>query len=332
MLDTSDRTDLPSRMAQINSEACNGTTTSISAGASVTSINQFGDTTYTKMFVGGLAWETQKDTMRHYFEQFGEILEAVVITDKNTGRSKGYGFVTFRDAASARRACIDAAPIIDGRRANCNLAALGLTRPRSPFLQGNRANNRPQICTPFGTTFWAAAAAGTPPHNYWAPTYAQPGSFLYQHGYPYASPAICQYGYPSVSVDNSYPQYNGYSGLTQLYGGSGVLANQGGVYQYSSAYTQPAFTSPYSAPSSYGIHGPQVVHYGPPGVGVVSTVPQQYTGVPMPAIATASTGLVSAQPPVTTLGLMHATHSFAISGPSPQQFKYPVGANEQAVN
>ena len=54
----------------------------------------FGDTTYTKVFVGGLAWETQSDTMRRYFEQFGEILEAVVIADKNTGRSKGYGFVS----------------------------------------------------------------------------------------------------------------------------------------------------------------------------------------------------------------------------------------------
>ncbi|KAF8379922.1 hypothetical protein HHK36_027387 [Tetracentron sinense] len=53
---------------------------------------QFGDTTYTKIFVGGLAWETQRETMRRYFEQFGEIQEAVVITDKNTGRSKGYGF------------------------------------------------------------------------------------------------------------------------------------------------------------------------------------------------------------------------------------------------
>ena len=54
---------------------------------------QFGDTTYTKVFVGGLAWETQKETMKKYFEQFGDILEAVVITDKTTGRSKGYGFV-----------------------------------------------------------------------------------------------------------------------------------------------------------------------------------------------------------------------------------------------
>ena len=54
---------------------------------------QFGDTTFTKVFVGGLASETQKETMKKYFEQFGEILEAAVITDKATGRSKGYGFV-----------------------------------------------------------------------------------------------------------------------------------------------------------------------------------------------------------------------------------------------
>lgn len=56
--------------------------------------SQFGDTTFTKVFVGGLAWETPTEEMRRYFEQFGEILEAVIITDKSTGKSKGYGFVS----------------------------------------------------------------------------------------------------------------------------------------------------------------------------------------------------------------------------------------------
>nr|GMD91260.1 RNA-binding protein 38-like [Ipomoea batatas] len=92
----------------------------------------FGDTTYTKVFVGGLAWETPTDVMRRYFEQFGEILEAVIITDKNTGKSKGYGFVTFRDPESARRACDNPNPVIDGRRANCNIASLGRPRPSPP--------------------------------------------------------------------------------------------------------------------------------------------------------------------------------------------------------
>ncbi|KAI4307032.1 hypothetical protein L6164_030267 [Bauhinia variegata] len=86
---------------------------------------QVGDTTYTKIFVGGLAWETKRETLKHYFEQFGEILEAVVITDRNTGKSKGYGFVTFKDPNSAIKACQNPYPVIDGRRANCNIAALG---------------------------------------------------------------------------------------------------------------------------------------------------------------------------------------------------------------
>lgn len=56
--------------------------------------SKFGDTTLTKVFVGGLAWETHKDTLREHFERYGDILEAVIISDKLTGRSKGYGFVS----------------------------------------------------------------------------------------------------------------------------------------------------------------------------------------------------------------------------------------------
>ncbi|KAK9913318.1 hypothetical protein M0R45_037136 [Rubus argutus] len=96
------------------------------------SINgQFGDTTLTKVFVGGLAWETPKEALREHFDNYGEILEAVIISDKLTGRSKGYGFVTFKEAEAAKKACKDATPVINGRRANCNLASLGARRPRS---------------------------------------------------------------------------------------------------------------------------------------------------------------------------------------------------------
>ncbi|KAF2284504.1 hypothetical protein GH714_025898 [Hevea brasiliensis] len=73
-------------------------------------IGPFGDTTLTKVFVGGLAWETPTEALREHFEKYGEILEAVIISDKVTGRSKGYGFITFRDAESAKKACEDAAP------------------------------------------------------------------------------------------------------------------------------------------------------------------------------------------------------------------------------
>mmetsp|Transcript_17472 Transcript_17472/g.41114 ORF Transcript_17472/g.41114 Transcript_17472/m.41114 type:complete len:357 (-) Transcript_17472:405-1475(-) len=83
------------------------------------------DTTFTKIFVGGLAWETRTETLKSYFEQFGESLEAVVIFDKQTGKSKGYGFVTYVRPDDAQAALQNPNPIIDGRRTNCNLAAFG---------------------------------------------------------------------------------------------------------------------------------------------------------------------------------------------------------------
>ena len=53
------------------------------------------DNTFTKLFVGGLPYHTTNDTLKKYFLEFGDIEEAVVIHDKVTQKSKGYGFVSF---------------------------------------------------------------------------------------------------------------------------------------------------------------------------------------------------------------------------------------------
>ncbi|KTG37910.1 hypothetical protein cypCar_00032747 [Cyprinus carpio] len=90
------------------------------------------DTTFTKIFVGGLPYHTTDASLRKYFETFGDIDEAVVITDRQTGKSRGYGFVTMIDKSAAESACKDPNPIIDGRKANVNLAYLG-AKPRSPL-------------------------------------------------------------------------------------------------------------------------------------------------------------------------------------------------------
>ncbi|XP_022237282.1 RNA-binding protein 38-like isoform X2 [Limulus polyphemus] len=93
------------------------------------------DTTFTKIFVGGLPYHTTDKSLRQFFEGFGEIEEAVVITDRQTGKSRGYGFVTMVDQPAAERAVKDANPIIDGRKANVNLAYLG-AKPRSNTVNG----------------------------------------------------------------------------------------------------------------------------------------------------------------------------------------------------
>ena len=49
------------------------------------------------MFIGGLSWQTTPETLREYFEQFGDVKEALVMKDPTTMRNRGFGFVTFKD-------------------------------------------------------------------------------------------------------------------------------------------------------------------------------------------------------------------------------------------
>ncbi|EPS42954.1 hypothetical protein H072_3029 [Dactylellina haptotyla CBS 200.50] len=57
-----------------------------------------------KLFVGGLAWHTDDDTLRAKFEEFGPVEEAVVVKDRDTGRSRGFGFVRFTNENDATNA------------------------------------------------------------------------------------------------------------------------------------------------------------------------------------------------------------------------------------
>ncbi len=57
-----------------------------------------------KLFVGSLSWDTNDEGLRSAFGAHGEISEAVVITDRDTGRSRGFGFVTFDDDEAADKA------------------------------------------------------------------------------------------------------------------------------------------------------------------------------------------------------------------------------------
>lgn len=76
-----------------------------------------------KLFVGGLSWSTNDAGLRSAFERYGDVQEAKVIMDRETGRSRGFGFVTFTEADDATKA-IDAlnGATIDGRAIKVNEA------------------------------------------------------------------------------------------------------------------------------------------------------------------------------------------------------------------
>lgn len=58
----------------------------------------------TKLYVGNLPYTVTSDEMRNIFSEYGEIEDAVVIFDRDTNRSKGFGFVKFKDEKSAQAA------------------------------------------------------------------------------------------------------------------------------------------------------------------------------------------------------------------------------------
>ncbi len=76
-----------------------------------------------RLFCGGLAWATTSDDLRDAFAPFGEVTDAKVVTDRDTGRSRGFGFVAFttEEAAASARESMDGATL-GGRTIRVDLA------------------------------------------------------------------------------------------------------------------------------------------------------------------------------------------------------------------
>ncbi len=91
-----------------------------------------------KLFIGGLPWSVTSDALRELFAQYGEITEAIVINDRDTGRSKGFGFVTFASEADAQKALE-----MDGKQIEERTIIVNLAKPREERNdRGDSRNNR----------------------------------------------------------------------------------------------------------------------------------------------------------------------------------------------
>ncbi|XP_078442313.1 heterogeneous nuclear ribonucleoprotein 1-like isoform X2 [Wolffia australiana] len=94
-----------------------------------------------KLFIGGISWDTNEDRLKEYFSNYGEVVEAVIMKDRTTGRARGFGFVVFSDPAVAERVVMEK-HIIDGRMVEAKKAVPRQdqqtpTRTNSPAIHGS---------------------------------------------------------------------------------------------------------------------------------------------------------------------------------------------------
>ena len=84
------------------------------------------------LFIGSLAYATSDDSLKAFFETIGVVTSARVVMDRESGRSKGFGFVEFEDEANNQKAVDELnGKELDGRPINVSLARPKEDRPRS---------------------------------------------------------------------------------------------------------------------------------------------------------------------------------------------------------
>lgn len=89
------------------------------------------DPVHRKIFVHGLGWDTNAETLINAFKPYGEIEDCKAVCDKLSGKSKGYGFILFKKRSGARKALKQPQKKIGNRMTACQLASIGPV-PASP--------------------------------------------------------------------------------------------------------------------------------------------------------------------------------------------------------
>ena len=85
-----------------------------------------------KLFIGGLSWNTNEGGLRAAFEQYGELDEVKVVVDRNTNRSRGFGFITFQNDADAQTAIEE----MDGKELDGRTIKVDVAQDRAPRRGG----------------------------------------------------------------------------------------------------------------------------------------------------------------------------------------------------
>ena len=102
-----------------------------------------------KLYVGNLPWSVDENKLKEIFSSFGNITEAVLIKDKFSGRSKGFGFVTFENEEEAQKAISEMhEKNVEGRPLTVSEAKPMVPRDNVPRAEHANENSEAPIANP----------------------------------------------------------------------------------------------------------------------------------------------------------------------------------------
>jgi len=87
-----------------------------------------------KLYVGGIPYSSTEEDIKNYFAEAGEVVSATIITDRYTGRSRGFGFVEMADEDGAKKAI----EMFDGKELDGRKLTVNIARPREERGNGDR--------------------------------------------------------------------------------------------------------------------------------------------------------------------------------------------------
>jgi len=88
------------------------------------------------IYVSNLSFNVQDEDLREFFTPYGEVSSAKVITDRETGRSRGFGFVEMADETASKKAIAE----LDGATVENRSISVSVAKPREERSSGERRN------------------------------------------------------------------------------------------------------------------------------------------------------------------------------------------------